>query len=126
LQVNTATTVDAVELDRAKLCAATSESAGNGAVLIFSQEQGTAYSRMFAAAASNIGEDPATGSSVAPLCLALFLNGSLEGDALTVQQGVKMGRPSFLHARFRHGPDGVHDIEVGGDCVDVFSSRLDL
>ncbi|GAC1502029.1 MAG: phenazine biosynthesis protein PhzF [Vulcanimicrobiaceae bacterium] len=126
LQVNTVNTVDAVELDRAKLCTATSDAVGNGDVLIFSQNSGTAYSRMFAATASNIGEDPATGSSVAPLCLALFLNGSLEGTALTVQQGVKMGRPSSLHARFQHGSDGIDDIEVGGNCVDVFSSSLEL
>ncbi len=43
-----------------------------------------------------LGEDPATGSAVGPLCAYLSERTGL--DAVTVDQGVEMGRPSLLEA----------------------------
>ncbi len=48
-----------------------------------------------------LGEDPATGSAVGPLCAYLAERTGL--DAVTVEQGVEMGRPSLLEAEMERG-----------------------
>ncbi len=47
------------------------------------------------------GEDPATGSAIGPLCAYLAERGIAE--AITVDQGVEMGRPSLLEAEMEDG-----------------------
>jgi len=97
-------------------------------VLLFSYENGRAYSRMFPNPEYGIVEDPATGGSVAPLSLTLKLCNRLDSktSALTIEQGTKMGRQSFLHARFKQTDDGLSDIEVGGTAVHNFESALNV
>jgi trans-2,3-dihydro-3-hydroxyanthranilate isomerase len=126
--LDTEQNVDWVMLDRTDLVRATDESVGEGNVVIMSYQGGKAYSRMFADHGSGIAEDPATGSSVAPLCAALawwrLLDPSRTG--LTVAQGVAMGRPSTLHARFAVEGTAIQRMAVGGSCVPVYESVLEL
>ncbi|HEX6987987.1 MAG TPA: PhzF family phenazine biosynthesis protein [Bacillota bacterium] len=68
--------------------------------------------RMFAPAAG-VGEDPATGSAVAPLVLWLQRRGRLPRGAFTYEQGVEMGRPSLLHVEVLPGGR----IRAGGRVV---------
>ncbi|HUA07677.1 MAG TPA: PhzF family phenazine biosynthesis protein [Candidatus Acidoferrales bacterium] len=126
--LDTEQNVDWVMLDRGDLVKATSELAGEGNVLILSYQGGKAYSRMFADLASRVGEDPATGSSVAPLCAALGWWRLLDQSRteLSVTQGQAMGRPSQLYARFAVEGTYVQQITVGGSCVALYESALDL
>jgi trans-2,3-dihydro-3-hydroxyanthranilate isomerase len=126
--VDTEQNVDWVMLDRHDLIAATNEFTGEGNVLICSYQAGKAYARMFADLASNIGEDPATGSAVAPLCAALAWWRMLDPSRthLDVVQGISMGRPSELHARFVVEGVNVQQVSVGGSCVPVYESTLEI
>ncbi|HEX8805414.1 MAG TPA: PhzF family phenazine biosynthesis protein, partial [Candidatus Aquilonibacter sp.] len=89
---------------------------------------GKAYSRMFAAKENGIGEDPATGGSIAPLCAALGWWRLLDPSrtSLDVHQGVAMGRPSRIKARFSVEGTYVQQIVVGGSCVPLYESTLEL
>lgn len=125
--LNSKEAVDAAEPDRVRL-ASFAPQAATGDLLIFSHSGSEVYSRMIAAPAHGIGEDPATGSSVGPLCQVLHASGKLDSElhALTIEQGTKMGRQSFLHVRFDPQPQGLENLEVGGDCVPVFESFLEI
>jgi trans-2,3-dihydro-3-hydroxyanthranilate isomerase len=76
--------------------------------------------RMFAPL-DNVPEDPATGSASA--ALAAFLASRLpEADAdlaLTITQGVDMGRPSTLRLTAHKAAGTVRRVVVAGDCVPV-------
>ena len=126
--LDTEQNVDWVMLDRADLAKATDNVVGDGNLLVLSYQGGKAYSRMFADLASGIAEDPATGSSVAPLCAALGWWRLLDPSrtALTVTQGVAMGRPSTLHARFVVEGTAVQQISVGGGSVTLFETLVEL
>ncbi|MGB8797834.1 MAG: PhzF family phenazine biosynthesis protein, partial [Candidatus Aquilonibacter sp.] len=126
--LDTEQNVDWVMLDRGDLVKATNETIGEGNVLILSYQGGKAYSRMFPDLASKIGEDPATGSSIAPLCAALGWWRLLDPSRteLVAHQGHAMGRPSILHARFSVEGTYVQQIVVGGECVAVYESVLEL
>ncbi len=121
-------TVDSIVVDRARLAAAVSPEVGNGFLLIFSYRDGKAYSRMFASVATGIGEDPATGGSVASVCYALHSAGMIPQDAsgLVIEQGFKMGRRSTLHAQFEQSGGMLNALRAGGDSVFVFESVLEL
>jgi len=125
--LDTEQNVDWMMLDRRDLIAASNAEIGEGDVLVFSYTGGKAYSRMFAANASGIGEDPATGGSIAPLCAALGWWRLLDPSRteLTVTQGVAMGRPSTLRARFAVEGTAVQQIQVGGACVPLYQSTLE-
>jgi trans-2,3-dihydro-3-hydroxyanthranilate isomerase len=126
--LDTEANVDWVMLDRTDLVKATNDDIGQGDVLIFSYQGGKAHSRMFAALAHNVGEDPATGSSVAPLCAALGWWRLLDPSrtSLDVHQGVAMGRPSRLKARFSVEGTYVQQVIVGGSAVPVYESVLEI
>lgn len=126
--LDTEQNVDWVMLDRSDLVKATNEGVGEGNVLILSYQGGKAYSRMFPDLASKIGEDPATGSSVAPLCAALGWWRLLDQSrtSLEVHQGYAMERPSILHARFSVEGTYVQQIIVGGHCIPVYESELEI
>jgi trans-2,3-dihydro-3-hydroxyanthranilate isomerase len=120
--------VDAVTIDRAVLTGATGAETADGDLLIFSYADGRAYSRMFAHASNGIGEDPATGSSAAPLCVALNAYGVLPSTTreLTIAQGMKMGRPSELFVRFDNNGSILTNIQVGGRTVPILEGTLTL
>lgn len=81
---------------------------------------GTARARSFLGTAE-MGEDPATGSAVGPLCV--HVADRLGVDRLEVTQGVEMGRPSIL----RTSLEGDR-VRVGGDVVVLIDGtvRLDI
>jgi trans-2,3-dihydro-3-hydroxyanthranilate isomerase len=101
-------------------------------VFLFSPESGadngTVYSRMFAPGAG-IQEDPATGSACGPLGWYLLHNkvvtAERAGTMLNVQ-GVRMGRPSYIHIAI--GVDGgvISSVRVGGQSVFVGEGTLYL
>jgi trans-2,3-dihydro-3-hydroxyanthranilate isomerase len=126
--LDTQANVDWVMLDRNDLARACGDEAGAGNILVFSYMAGTAYARMFADLESNIGEDPATGSAVAPLCasLAQWRVVDQSRTSLTVEQGTQMGRQSHLYAQFAIEHTTVQHVTVGGSCVPVFESVLEL
>jgi len=124
-------TVDRALPDRARLAALFSGS--EDAVFIFAPDPdpaaGRVYSRMFAADAAGIGEDPATGSASGPLGAYLVRHGLVRGEGtiqIVSEQGTKIGRQSFLHIRLRQSGDRVTEIEVGGSAVPVMQGTLTL
>ncbi len=72
-------------------------------------EAGAARARSFMRSAE-MGEDPATGSAVGPLCAHVAARTARSGSRSS--QGVEMGRPSRLVAEV----DGDR-VRVGGDVV---------
>ena len=66
-----------------------------------------------------MGEDPATGSAVGPLCAHVAARTGVE--RLEVDQGVEMGRPSRLVAAV----DGDR-VRVGGDAVILAEGTVHL
>ena len=81
-------------------------------------EAGTARARSFMRSAE-MGEDPATGSAVGPLCAHVAAH--IGTQRLEVEQGVEMGRPSRLVAEV----DGDR-IRVGGDAVILAEGTVHL
>jgi trans-2,3-dihydro-3-hydroxyanthranilate isomerase len=79
----------------------------------------TAYSRMFAPPLG-IAEDPATGSAAGPLGCYLLRHRIVaadRADAILVLQGVKMGRPSYIHVAIGGDGTDVRRVGVGGESV---------
>ena len=69
-----------------------------------------------------IAEDPATGSAAAAFA---GLVAGLDVDAVTIDQGVEMGRPSRLYVTLSRDADGrLTAVRVGGDAVVVGAGRL--
>lgn len=94
-------------------------------------EEGRAYGRMFAGHTSGVPEDPATGSAAGPLGAYLLQYGLAHpnGDGrvqLVVEQGTKMGRPSFLHVHLCADGRNAREIAVGGGVVPVLEGVLRL
>ncbi len=79
----------------------------------------TLAARMFAPLVGTF-EDPATGSAATPLAALLLSLTNDDAAAFAIHQGVKMGRPSLLHASARRTPDGIR-ASVGGASVPVLS-----
>jgi trans-2,3-dihydro-3-hydroxyanthranilate isomerase len=92
-------------------------------MFVFSLEPGldgaTVYSRMYAPGLG-ITEDPATGSASGPLGCYLVRHGAVLGDAarrMRSMQGVKMGRPSWIHVAIGGDADAITSVKVGGKAV---------
>ena len=117
-----------IELDRSALRAHLERDIAEGNVLAICYDSGRAVVRMFAAVADGIGEDPATGSAVAPMLHFLAASGALAPDCteVEVEQGRWIGRTSTLFARLSWTGTEISQIEVGGDCVHAFSSEIAL
>lgn len=65
-------------------------------------------------------EDPATGSAAGPLVLHLARHGLVEyGQAVTINQGAEVGRPSTLYARVEGNAETTDRVVVGGCAVVV-------
>src|SRR5205807_1235466 len=92
-------------------------------VFLFSTERGadkaTAYSRMFAPA-MGVYEDPATGIASGPLGCYLVrhkvVTAPKAGTMLSLQ-GVKMGRPSYIHISIAAEGTEILGVRVGGESV---------
>jgi trans-2,3-dihydro-3-hydroxyanthranilate isomerase len=91
-------------------------------VFIFTRETefagSTVHSRMFAPG-MGIWEDPATGGASGPLGCYLVRYGVVGCDGwadITSEQGIEMGRPSFIKIRIAREGDEITDVRVGGEC----------
>jgi len=100
------------------------------AMFVFSREAGpdgaTVYSRMFAPGLG-VHEDPATGIASGPLGSYLVRYGVVPveraGRILSLQ-GVKMGRPSWIHIDIGVEDGSITRVRVGGEAVLVAEGEL--
>ncbi len=79
-------------------------------------EGSTVHSRMFAPPLG-ILEDPATGAASGPLGCYLVRYGLVECDGaaeMVSEQGIEMGRPSFIKIRIEREGDEISGVKVGG------------
>jgi trans-2,3-dihydro-3-hydroxyanthranilate isomerase len=86
------------------------------------------HSRMFAPA-HGIAEDPATGSASGPLGCYLVRHGALSSDGelrCVNEQGIEMGRPSFLHISIAHAGGEISAVRVGGRCQYMGAGYLEI
>lgn len=105
---------------------------GATGVFVFTQEVETTgahvHGRLFAPG-QGIVEDPATGSAAGPLGCYLSrygLTAPADETRSALEQGIEMGRPSFLHIRIRQTGDEITAVHVGGRCCYMGSGRLEL
>jgi trans-2,3-dihydro-3-hydroxyanthranilate isomerase len=93
---------------------------GTGDVFVFTREVetegSTVHSRMFAHELS-VWEDPATGAASGPLGAYLVRYG-IAGDPMRIvsEQGLEMGRPSFIHVQVEQQGSAITAARVGGQC----------
>ena len=82
-------------------------------------DRATAYSRMFAPTLG-VHEDPATGSASGPLGCYLVRHKivpAAKAGAMLSLQGVKMGRPSYVHISIGAEDTEIKSVRVGGESV---------
>lgn len=91
-------------------------------LLLYARDGASVRARMFAPLSGTI-EDPATGSAVCALTAMLLDRENGDSLALTVMQGVEMGRPSRMASEARQTPDGIR-AWVSGGCVPVLRGEL--
>jgi trans-2,3-dihydro-3-hydroxyanthranilate isomerase len=86
------------------------------------------YSARMFAPLDNVFEDPATGSASAALAAyRVALMPEADADiALTIEQGVDMGRPSHIRLQVHKAGGVVRQVVVGGDCVPVMRGELSV
>jgi trans-2,3-dihydro-3-hydroxyanthranilate isomerase len=86
------------------------------------------HGRMFAPALG-VNEDPATGGACGPLGCYLVRHRVLasEGELrCVIEQGVEMGRPSFLHVTIAHSNGAISSVKVGGTCHYMGAGHLEI
>lgn len=85
------------------------------------------HARMFGAG-MGIAEDPATGSAVAALAGAIQHFDALpDGHApMVIEQGVEMGRPSYIHLHIDSKDGEIARARIGGQAVRVATGFLEL
>lgn len=109
-----------------------SEDVGAHGAFIFCREVenagSTVHSRMFAPDLG-IHEDPATGGASGPLGSYLVRYGVVESDGtarFVSEQGIELGRPSFIHIEIDHAGDHITGVRVGGQCHYMGQGFLEL
>lgn len=86
----------------------------------------TVHSRMFAPA-MGIAEDPATGAASGPLGCYLVKHGlARSGQPIISEQGMEMGRPSFIRIEVYRDAEEFSAVRVGGECVYMGEGLLKL
>ncbi|QFY60519.1 PhzF family phenazine biosynthesis protein [Rhizobium grahamii] len=85
------------------------------------------HARMFASG-MGIVEDPATGSAAAALSGAIHHFDRLTDGhhGVLIEQGVEMGRPSFIHLHMDIEGGAIANARIGGQAVRLASGTLDL
>jgi trans-2,3-dihydro-3-hydroxyanthranilate isomerase len=86
------------------------------------------YSRMFAPQLG-VGEDPATGGASGPLGSYLVRHSVVtaeEGASLLNLQGVKLGRPSWIHISIDSADGNISRVRVGGTSVFVAEGTMEV
>jgi trans-2,3-dihydro-3-hydroxyanthranilate isomerase len=100
-------------------------------VFVFTQQTeypgSTVHSRMFAPSLG-IREDPATGAASGPLgCYLVKYGLAADKPAVIVsEQGIEMGRPSFIHIRIEQTGGQITGVFVGGQCVYVGQGQIEI
>jgi trans-2,3-dihydro-3-hydroxyanthranilate isomerase len=91
-------------------------------VFVFTREVehsgSTVHSRMFAPG-MGITEDPATGAASGPLGCYFVRHGLAACDPvaeIVSEQGLEMGRPSFIRIRIEKSAGDISAVRVGGQC----------
>jgi trans-2,3-dihydro-3-hydroxyanthranilate isomerase len=82
------------------------------------REGSTVHGRMFAPSLG-ITEDPATGGASGPLGCYLVRHRLVACDPaaeIVSEQGIEMGRPSFIRIRIERGGERINAVKVGGQC----------
>jgi trans-2,3-dihydro-3-hydroxyanthranilate isomerase len=87
----------------------------------------TVHSRMFAPA-MGIAEDPATGAASGPLGCYLVKHGLVTGSPAVIvsEQGIEMGRPSFIHIQIDHNDCDFKRVSVGGQSVYIGEGVIEI
>ncbi|WP_096189965.1 PhzF family phenazine biosynthesis protein [Evansella halocellulosilytica] len=93
-------------------------------------EESIVRSRMFAPA-MGIAEDPATGAASGPLGAYLVEHGIVTTQQngnykIRSEQGVEMGRPSFIDITVVKQEDHYKEIKIGGTVVEVGNGSLSI
>jgi trans-2,3-dihydro-3-hydroxyanthranilate isomerase len=86
------------------------------------------HGRMFAPGLG-VNEDPATGGACGPLGCYLVRHRVIlpEGELrCVIEQGVEMGRPSFIKIRIARRGDEIIEVHVGGTCHHIGAGALEL
>jgi trans-2,3-dihydro-3-hydroxyanthranilate isomerase len=79
----------------------------------------TVHSRAFVPAVG-IFEDPATGAASGPLGVYLVKHGIVEdGTHILSEQGIEMGRPSYINISVTQTDGEISGVSIGGTCVYV-------
>lgn len=118
-------------LARARLTAEAAAGLPEPAVYLFVRDRsvpGIEIRARMLAPSLGVAEDPATGSAAAALAGILGAADPLaEGDlAWHIEQGVEMGRPSFLAAHALKRAGQVVEVRVAGGAVPVLEGTLEL
>ena len=88
----------------------------------------TVHSRMFAPDLG-IPEDPATGGASGPLGSYLVRYGVVSAQpkaSIVSEQGIEMGRPSFIHIEITQEANEITEVKVGGQTVFVGGGEIEL
>ena len=91
-------------------------------------DSATTYSRMFAPM-FGVAEDPATGGASGPLGSYLVRHSLVRPeDARSILnlQGVKLGRPSWIHISIESSGGAISRVRVGGTSVFVAEGMMDV
>lgn len=91
-------------------------------------ERATVHSRMFAPA-FGIAEDPATGAASGPLGAYLVKHKLVQGAPIVTiigEQGLEMGRPSFIQIDIEQEAGEISGVYVGGQSVYVGEGFIQL
>ena len=91
-------------------------------------DSATTYSRMFAPMLG-VSEDPATGGASGPLGAYLVRYGLVtaqQGRSILNLQGVKLGRPSWIHVAIESSDTAITRVRVGGTSVFVAEGTMDI
>jgi trans-2,3-dihydro-3-hydroxyanthranilate isomerase len=92
-----------------------------------SRETETAGATLHARMQFYNGEDPATGSAAGCCAGWAVRHGVLaSGEKGLIEQGLEIGRPSFIHIRGQKTETGVTDVCVGGGVVEVARGEFAL
>jgi trans-2,3-dihydro-3-hydroxyanthranilate isomerase len=85
------------------------------------------HARMFASGMGLV-EDPATGSAAAALSGAIHHFDRLTDGhhGVMIEQGVEMGRPSFIHLHMDIEGGAISNARIGGQAVRLATGMLDL
>jgi trans-2,3-dihydro-3-hydroxyanthranilate isomerase len=101
-------------------------------LFVFTQETehagSTVHSRMFAPA-MGIAEDPATGAASGPLGCYLVRHGlvsTAKTASIISEQGIEMGRPSFIQIKIEQDEGRITGVYIGGECHFMGEGFLEL